>query len=487
MAGSDVTLRFSADLAPFVQAAVKANARVANLKDGTKKLQAEMDRMSRSMDKSTGSFDKTATSGSRVGNTFKSMGAKLAGAVAGVNVLSEAFRALQDRIQAADAAARRITQQQDAMKRLQQVSGSVTEFQLLKAQAQKVAVNEGITVQRAAQIVFAAKSQGLMGDIGVLAQTQGFTDAEAMANAVGKQRSVFGAGAGSTRQIISRLLAAAATSDVTVELIAQSAAVAATGVKQQGGTSEELFSFLSVLSPAFKSPDVAAQRIQALATEFAKDDRLAGRGLFGGLAAFQQLPAAERTEMMRGRQEFAQAMTGVLENIDKIQTQSRRLAEQNRTTSAFDTQLNIIETDPNIRRVRAEQSAKVRADIAEETALAPTALSLKEEESRLRETIAALYDTAGPGGRVALTVSELFPRLERYVSRAVGADDYAAALAESRRLYLENQTGVDADVSKLLEKQIAALDRLVQIEELKAQRQQPDSLRDDSADDREAR
>lgn len=501
---ADVQLTFDAKLEPFMRAAQRAAARVQHLEGGTRKLGREMDRAAKNIDGTQKQLQNTDRAGGKITTTFTRLAGSFTAANVATNVLGRAFDSLRQQMEAADRAAERLRGQEAGAKRLQQVSGSATEFQLLRARAEQIALAEGVDFNRAASIVFQAKSQGLLGDLGVLASTQGFTDAEAIITAVGKQRSVFGDEAGTTQQTISKLLAAAAESDVSVERIASSAAVAAANVQRQGGTDEELLGFLSVLSPAFKSPDVAASRINAMASVFAREEALRGRGLLGGIEAFQALPTEERDRLLAGRQEFAEAITPTLTNLQRIQAQIGSIQRENQTTQALQQQLDIIAADPRLQAVRERNRAEVQQQLAEEGAFGTDALQRQAAEAAYNAAFSRVqageqnvatrlgrnilygvdYALAGAGRMLAgEEMTEEFYRRRRaeldqggVLGRGPGADTVAGQDVESR---------LDREI-ELREQALAEQRRTNQLLE-EGNRRAGGDLRNDRADDREDR
>lgn len=275
---------------------------------------------------------------------------------------------------------------EEGMKRLAQVSTSKGEFAQLENLAKQIGVTEGLDVGAAAELVFQAKSQGLLADVKLLAQTQRYTDAQAMIEAVGKFTSAFGAQeAGTTPQLLSKFLQAAADSDVAVEEIARAAVIAAQGATRVGATDEELLGLMSVLSPAFKSPETAAQRLQALTSVLAKGyERETGRmvrddsgryvrekeqvaftqrGILAGLEEFKKAAPEEFAKAMLGREEAAAAWQAIMTNRAALQPRIAQVTAAGVTQAPLQQQLQITR-EGVLEMLRQERRGKVSESVA---------------------------------------------------------------------------------------------------------------------------
>jgi hypothetical protein len=198
------------------------------------------------------------TQGSRMKRSFGSVVMVMGSLQGGIDKVTEAFRFMD-----AEAArgAETIKKMEEGAKRLIQVSTSATEFRQLMALSKSIALT-GIEPTLAQGMVFGAKSQGLLANIPLFARSAQFMDPLTAITSVGKFKSAFGeAEAGTSRELLNKFLRAAHFSDVTVDEIAKASVIAAQPASRLGGSDEELLAFMSVLSPAFKSPETAAFRI----------------------------------------------------------------------------------------------------------------------------------------------------------------------------------------------------------------------------------
>lgn len=294
--------------------------------------------------------------------------------------------------------------QEGGLKRLSQVATSPAEFEQLRGMAKKVALTEGMPMAQAAGFVFQAKSQGLLGDLDALAATSRFTDAEAMAQSVGKFKSAFGAAeAGSAESLVSKFIQAASSSDVAIEDIARAAVIPAQAMVGVGAGDEELLGLVSALSPAFKSPETAAQRLQALATVVnrgvtrktgrrvrdpitkklvAEEQQIqfGGGGLLAGLERYQtEFPEEFKAAMLQSVEAGAAAQA-IATNLPTVRQRVAEVTAAGTTLAPLRQQQQI--TDQGVlKELRQTARSQVAAELAGEGA-GLQALSYEQERSR---------------------------------------------------------------------------------------------------------
>jgi hypothetical protein len=415
-----------------------------------------------------------------------------AGGIVGIAAaLGTAHRVLSAVAAQADKLGESLRAQEDGLKRLSQVSGSKEEYMLLETLAKKIAVGEGLKggVNAAANFVFQAKSQGLMGDLGFLAKTGRFADPEVLTTAVGKFKSAFGEQeAGSAEQLVSKFITAASASDVTVDDIARTAVVAAQGARRVGSGDEELLAVLSALSPAFKSPQTAADRIRALTTVLAKGaetgkrvrdpvtrQMVAQKVSYDqeGIVAGMQRYAAERPlqwkEALAGNQEAAEAVGAILGNLPKIQQRRSEIEGAQQTLAPLQQQFSVTDDPAGIMfRLRQERRQKNAAEITGE----PVGAQAIDYETALAQFRELNYRTGHPIWGAA---EEMQLGIQRMLfgseSTARYIDWWHLQGARKEGLLPAQGTSADAVVAKL-DQQIAAAE-----EQTRLLREQNDLLR----------
>ena len=178
--------------------------------------------------------------------------------------VTEAYRFMS---QEQDTSARKLEAIVEGTKRLVQVSTTMKESGELSGLARSIAASGVVDAAQAQEMVFAAKSVGLTRDLGTFTRAGMFMDPTSAIMTVGKLQAAFGEEAvGGSRRALNMVIGGAAQADVTVDKMAQASLVAAQASSRLGGTPEELMAFLSVLSPAMKSPETAAFRISRFAS-----------------------------------------------------------------------------------------------------------------------------------------------------------------------------------------------------------------------------
>jgi hypothetical protein len=424
--GGNLTVEFSGDEAQLLRSQERIIRGQEKMID---KLRVTLNESSKTGKGMKGAF------GSGALKDLKNYVTGLASVSAGIAGISSALAAVKEE---SNELAQSLRSREGGLKRLSQVSGSKEEYAQLENLAKQLAVGEGLSVSDAANLIFQAKSQGLLSDIAVLAKTARFTDPQAMIESVGKFKSAFGASeAGSTEQLLSKFLTAAEKSDVSVEEIARAAVISAQGASRIGATDEELLSLLSVLSPAFKSPQTASQRLQALASVLAKgferqtgrkvrDDTgklvpetervsFGGQGFLAGLNKFATEFPAEFEKAILGREEAAAAYQAILTNREALGPRLGEILAAQDTLAPLERQWAITEGG-TLGALREERRQRAAAEISGEQA-GGEALSYETLLQQYRE----LYRRSGH--RLTGHISEgLFG-----VERGLFGDEWAAS------------------------------------------------------------
>ena len=252
-------------------------------------------------------------------------------------------------------------------KRLVQVSGSQAEFEQLRNITQGVAIKYGMETGAAQDLVFNARSLGELPNIEALAAASQFTDANAMALAAGKLKSAFGASeAGSTTQIINKLIAAAETSDIPIERLATAVLASGASGARMGATDEEVIAATSQLSKVFKSEEVGGTRLSAVLAAFAQKNVGGGKGLMAALSEYGGMSEAKKSGFTANK-EFAEGIQAIMSNLPAIQeTQGRLLSAQDFEGGLgplLTQRLGLIQSDPQLRAQLVNRQAAAQLEL----------------------------------------------------------------------------------------------------------------------------
>ncbi len=292
---------------------------------------------------------------------------QMLGVQKGIQAVTDAFRWMNEE---AKKGARTVETLHEGMKRLVQVSRTPQELGHLRQVSRDIA-KTGVTPTLAQNMVFSAKSQGLMGDIGLFSRSAQFMDPQAGIESVGKFKSAFGESeTGTSRQLLNKFLRSAYKADVTVDEIAKASVIAAQPASRLGGSDEELLAFMSVLSPAFKSPETAAFRIARFSALAERGEGLKGKGLMGALEGIMSMDPEKRKGVLGESIQGAAAYQAMLVNIKDIRA---RIAEVNDAQNVgpddpFASRYRIAMRDPDMRAVRHRQIAANRRELQKSSA-----------------------------------------------------------------------------------------------------------------------
>ncbi len=311
----DFSIQMDANLAPAVRQFVKFAQQVQSTEGGLKKITQAAGQAARQMDTAG---DSGAKAGNKMSSAFDGLTSSLAGLVGGGGLLALMAQNLRDVQDASDEAARALAAQEQALKNLIQISGSVKDFNERVNLSRRIAVREGVTFTKGAQIVFAADSAGVAADTNFFASVNRFADPLAAIELDSKLSGSFGrTEVGTPEQVVSKGLVGSARSLVAFNEFAPALSVAAASSAGIGGSEEELIGLLAGLTKVTKSPDIGANLIRTLNEEVDRA-KFSGKGTLAGLDRF----ARENPELFAKRFEerppFKDAVTAVRANRELI-------------------------------------------------------------------------------------------------------------------------------------------------------------------------
>jgi len=301
--------------------------------------------------------DEVQTMGQKMGTAATSMVAQFATATAAIGAVVAVMR--QGRKEAEEAA-NIVRGVEDPWKRLVQISGGdAARLSKLTQTARTISEREGLDPAKAAGIVFQAESIGLGDHLGDMAPFARVGDLEKAITSTGKIRSIFGEKGGTPRGILSKLLTAAATSDVDVDTIAQQAIKAGPAFFSIGGTADELLAAMSVAAKGTSSPEEGATAIAALASVMRKGGMKSG--FAAGLDALKGLP--EDDPRMAAVKKEKRALTGftALSEGHELFRQVFAATTAAGSGAAFDSAVVAADSNAQLRSILDANRAKARA------------------------------------------------------------------------------------------------------------------------------
>lgn len=248
-----------------------------------------------------------------VGNVtlLKSAWSQVGGAVAGaVELMQRARRESEEAI----ASTRGLD---DSRRKLVQLAESPADLQGMLSRADRAAAASGVDRATAYSVLFQARSYGQEDEFESILGANEVIRADAAATLATKVPAMLG-GKITGRQAINMALAAGKPSEVDAEDIAGSMAMVLEGGRRIGATPDESFAVVSALSAAFKSPQVAADRIKAITNRMAQDPGLRDKGIMEGFNAIRAMPAEQRQELLKNDQETNAAYEALQEFEPKI-------------------------------------------------------------------------------------------------------------------------------------------------------------------------
>jgi hypothetical protein len=235
---------------------------------------------------------------------------------AAVNVVASAFAHAREESKEALGSLRGLDAQR---RKLVQMADSPEDLQGMLSRADNAAAASGVDRGTAYDALFQAKSFGFEKDYEKILAANEVIGVEASSKLAGKVSTMFG-GKISGMESINMALAAGKPSEVDAESIAEALAMALEGGRRVGATPDETFAWTSTLSAAFKSPQVAADRIKAITNKAAGDPGLrSAGGLTEIMKRLQAMPEGDRAEILGKDQESNAAYEAMLEFYGKEQ------------------------------------------------------------------------------------------------------------------------------------------------------------------------
>lgn len=288
-----------------------------------------------------------------------------------VRLVGDAFRHARQESQEALSSLRGLD---DPRRKLVQMAESPEQLTAMLQRADAAAVQTGVDRATAYDVLFQAESFGFSQDYEKILGANEVINAGAAAQLAGKVRTMFG-GKITGEQAINMALAAGKPSEVDAESIAGSLAMALEGGRRVGATPDETFAWVSALSAAFKSPQVAADRIKAITNRAAQHPELRGAG---GMTEIMQrlvaMPEEERAEILKNDQETNAAFEAMLEFHplrEKIEAEVRqaRLASGTADAPLAQGMRNVLGSDKSAASL-AVRRAEILKEISKENQLA---------------------------------------------------------------------------------------------------------------------
>lgn len=376
--------------------------------DQQKKMEGGLDKIS-AKSRKAGKDSEEAFGGKALG----SLKSYVAGVVSLTAVLGTVSKMLAEIQAVATGAGQRITDEASGRRALVQVSGGdQAMFRRLVGTAEGLR-RGGMGAAEAYRTTFQAGSGGerFLRDAGTIGRLReiGFAPEAGIESAV-KLQAAFGGerGAGDTRQIIDKILAAAGPSPVMADEIARAMSVAGPSFAQLGGQDEELLAMLAVMAEPFKTPEAASQKIKALADQLVKKRDLIGDKGAAGMSAMELIQNLERfgaegkLRTEGGKRADVTKFLGETSAIQALYQYGQQRAQiEARTAEVYAAQaalpgegllakgFRVAEQDPMLAAVTIAEKARQRMQISEEDRLAaPNRLAqalIDERQATARE------------------------------------------------------------------------------------------------------
>ncbi len=350
--------------------------------------------------KQTGQATSKAFGGTALSN-IQSYLKGVVGVAAGFGLATKALREFR---QMEKEAATRITDVASGRRALLQVADDTPELQRLNAIVAVLREQQGLSDVEAYKLTFAAKSAGQLKNAALFAQLKqiGF-DPEAGIESVQKIQAAFGgrAGAGSAREILNEVLAAAGPSPVMAPKIARAASTATAQFSAIGGTATELLAMLSIQSETFKTPEAAAQMIKSVSDQVKKkrhliktDEGLTGLELLRALKRYGTEgklfdESGKRVDYKKflGEGQAITAVDVLLERGQDITDRLSGIQEAGRLTGTdqglLTKKFRMAGLDTHLSAVFEKQAAEQARQIAEEDRFAAATLLVDSIRSKL--------------------------------------------------------------------------------------------------------
>lgn len=262
----------------------------------------------------TGMFS-LAAAAQFVGNAMTAAHQKTVQAMQGVEQLADSRMALRQVTQGATA------------------GEAALDNQALNEQADRLAVDYGITREAARQLRFSARSEGYQGNEAPIAEAAGagLVSVPEAARVAGQVPGLFGRTI-SPMGAVNATLVAAAESRLKFEEIARALPMAAEGAALAGSDAGETFTLLSLFAGKAASGETGAARIKAFGAAAAAVPEFKGRGIMGTYSALQAMPVEQRREFLGRSAELNAAYDWITELAPAIEQRrqkvNRALAEE---------------------------------------------------------------------------------------------------------------------------------------------------------------
>ena len=320
---------------------------------------------------------------------YASIGSIIGGFVSLSQILSEVQRE-------GEAAAQQLGTVVEEARKLAQISaGGAPEIMAGMKAAQLMALQSGMSVAGAQNMVFMARTLGLSPeDAAQVARARliGKSD-ESVAGfmtAVGKFKGseMFGAGAGTAEQIMSALLAAGGP--VPADQLGTAAIKAAGAMRMVGGDLDELLGMMSAISGGFASPDEAAGAIKGLAA-LVEQKGYGGKGLMAGLQEFRAARPKEFEAAIGGSARLARGWQVIsdAEAEGQIAQRVEDVRAARESGELYRSQLRAVQGVPQLSLMQRRAQARLMHEIAgeqlgEKDVAYDTALDLYKTRSIMR-------------------------------------------------------------------------------------------------------
>lgn len=371
----NVSIVVDAETGKAVQGILKIMDGMKGMEGAAKKGGREISITGRLLDR-MGLQGKTATE--RLVNGFTGLVGPMIAVSAAAAVISKAMAEIE---KTGEDARRVIDSVTQSGKRLVQVSSSPEELKQLRALATGLSKEHGLTAANAEDLVFQAKSAGMLQDVQLFAQSQQFTDPIQAMMAAQKFKEAFGAKeVGTSREVLSKVLEAAKVSDVSFEKLAPASIAAAGSVSAVKGGDEDLLATLAALSAGGKSPEEVAMRIKAFSSVLLKTAGSGGKkgfgskggkdlsklGLVGGLEAVMGMSEDEQRELLSGNQEALLLFEQFKVKGGDVKSLRDQLlkVQGGGDDDAFGRALGIAQSDVELESVRGAEQGKALLDEA---------------------------------------------------------------------------------------------------------------------------
>lgn len=312
-----------------------------------------------------------------MGGAERQQSRMIAGAVAGGQMIAEAYSAAANRVRQvfagmAEENRRALSVQEEAGRSigsLAQIANSPAELQKLGNQArQLVASGVARNMPEAVNTIFAANSAGAMGDLpnlqklaapGIIGNVPEFIRAAAAL------RASLGEGAGSVSDVIAKSFAAAAPTTTTGEALVIGASRAGSQAQTLGIDASSLLAATGILATARGSAEEGGTRMAALLRGLEDDAELRGKSLSEMIRAVQErgLQPEELTKQLSA--EGADAFRILASNLAQL---DKTIAETNavNTQRMIDEKAAMARSDPSIAVDLIQRRNKAQADLSRE-------------------------------------------------------------------------------------------------------------------------